>query len=207
MYKHNLYYLVCIILLFTTVFGLTKDEVLKLDSGNYYCKDDFCVSTNDSKDHDIVIIPNKEGKNSTYIIDTCSITDIDLELCSSKKCTMDSECLSNKCVKNHCAFNEANPIVECQYVRTVHDNPIFGDPKGYRMQCGLPSGDICKSNDDCSSYNCEKYNNKSICGFPDDSGCHSACDAGTIPIILVIAIIFVILLCFCCLCVCCAKIK
>jgi len=205
MRKRNLLYLVCINLLFTTVFGLTKDEVLKLENGHFYCKDDICALANnngiDSNDFDIITIPNKEGKNVTYIVETCSATDIGLNLCSSKECTVDSECLSNKCLEGHCCFNEDNPITECQYVRTVHNDPLFGDPKGYRMQCGLPRGDKCNSNDDCSSYNCEKYNNKKTCGYPDDSGCYSTCGLGRILFFLyAIIIIIIVSICVCCIC-------
>ena len=204
MYNRILFYLVCINLLFTTVFGLTKDEVLKLENGHFYCKDDICALANndiDSNDFDIITIPNKEGKNVTYIVETCSATNIGLDLCSSKECTADSECLSNKCLEGHCCFNKENPITECQYVRTVHNDPLFGDPKGYRMQCGLPMGDECSSNDDCSSYNCEKYNNKSICGYPDESGCHSLCGMKQGMLTLIgLPILLTILLCCCCIC-------
>jgi len=41
------------------------------------------------------------------------------------------------------------------------------------MICGSPKGYKCKSNSDCSSYNCY-----GVCGDPDDSGCHSACGIG-----------------------------
>ena len=181
MYNRNLFYFVCIALLSTTIYGLTKNELTKFkcsdisygDSG-YYCKDDMCASFSDYRvDFTTIIIPNKEGQNTTYIIDTCSSTDINLDICTSKECTSDSQYLSNKCIKGHCSFNEANPIVHCQCARTVHNNPIFGDPKGYKMICGSPKGYKCKSNSDCSSYNCY-----GVCGDPDDSGCHSACGIG-----------------------------
>jgi len=208
MHNRNLFYLVCIFaLLFTSIYGLTKNEVSKFkcddisygDNG-YYCKDDICVSTSGRNDLATIVIPNKGGQNITYITDTCSSNDIDLDLCSSKECTADSQCLSNKCVKGHCSFNEANPIVHCQCTRTVHNNPIFGDPKGYKMICGLPKGDKCNSNSDCSSYNCYE-----VCGDPDSSGCHSACGIGR-AIVLIIAVpviigILIIICCVCCICI------
>jgi len=205
MYNKNFFYLVFIsFLLFNAIYGLTKDEVLKLTRGHYYCKDDICVSIDYSNDLDTIIIPNKEGKKSTYIIDTCSSIDIGLNLCSSKNCTTDSQCLSNKCIKGHCSFNEANPITECQYVRTIHDDKIFGDALGMKMQCGLPKGDRCKTNNDCSSYNCETYNNKNICGYEDNSGFHSTGPLGSIfliiysiPFILIIGVSILSCICLC----------
>jgi len=200
MFNRNILYLLCINLLFTSIYGLSKIEVLNRNDGYFYCKDDICVSAYDDN-LGTIIIPNKDGKNVTYITETCSATDIDLDLCSSKECTADSECLSNKCLKGHCCFNKENPITECQYVRTVHNDPLFGDPKGYRMQCGLPMGDECSSNDDCSSYNCEKYKNKTICGTPDDSGCHSLCGVEQgIFALIGLPILLIILFCSCCIC-------
>jgi len=200
MYNRILFYLVCISFLFTTIYGLTKEQVLKLESGYFYCKDDICASAYDSSSLDTVVFTNSEGKNTTYITETCSATDIGLDLCTSKECTADSECLSNKCLEGHCCFNEENPITECQYVRTVHNERLFGDPKGYRMQCGLPRGDKCNSNNDCSSYNCETYNNKSICGYPDDSGCRSMCGMGRL--IFTFFYLPIIIAVFCCVCCC-----
>jgi len=61
MYNRNLYCLVYIAILFTIVYGLTKDEVLKIKEFNeYYCKDDICVSTKNRIDLDTIIIPNKK---------------------------------------------------------------------------------------------------------------------------------------------------
>ena len=164
-----------------------------------YCKDDICVPCNNHIDIGTVIIPNKEGVNVTYISDTCSSKDIDLNLCSFKNCTSDSECLSNKCLKGHCSFNEANPIVQCFYVRTVHSNPILGDPKGYKTHCGLFVGDKCDSNKDCGSFNCDKYGRRGgICEQPNnDSGCHSFCDFGKSITFYTIIPIYVIILCCC----------
>jgi uncharacterized membrane protein YuzA (DUF378 family) len=198
MYNQYLFYFVIIALLFTTTYASYFDG-----SGCEYCKDDICVPCSNHIDLGTVIIPNKEGVNVTYISDTCSSKDIDLNLCSSKNCTSDSECLSNKCIKGHCSFNEANPIVQCLYVRTVHSGPVFGDPKGYKRQCGLPVGDKCKSNKDCSSFNCEKYNKSdSICGSPDDSGCHSTCEWGGAFVMMIFVPFYLTLsLSFCC-CVC-----
>jgi len=206
MNSKSLLYLVNIALLCTTIFGysLTKNEVLnKNNYGQYYCKGEICVSSDNRIELGTIIIPNNEGKNVTYITDTCSMTDIDLDLCDSKDCTADSECLSNKCVKGHCSYNEATPIVHCQYVRTVHDDPLFGDPKGYKMQCGLPVGDTCETNNDCSSYNCVNYSNKKLCGEPDDSGCTSLCGnnlMGTLALhFVILPVIFIgILVCVCC---------
>jgi len=201
MYNRYLFSFINIALLFTTTYA-SYDYY-----DNYsceYCKDDICVPCNNRVDIGTVIIPNKAGVNVTYISDTCSTKDIDLDLCTSKTCTTDSECLSNKCTKNHCSFNEANPIVQCFYVRTVHSNPILGEPKGYKRQCGLPVGDKCKSNKDCSSFNCEKYSGSdSVCGTPDnDSGCHSACGIGA-GIVVIIAIPSYIILSSCLCCGCC----
>jgi len=103
-----IFYLVYIALLFIIINGLTIDEVLNLNYGSYYCKDDICASYDD---YDTVVIPNKEGKNTTYITSTCSISSIDSGFCLSKNCTADSECLSNKCIKGHCCDNKDNPIV------------------------------------------------------------------------------------------------
>lgn len=90
----------------------------------------------------------------------------------------------------------------------VHNDPIFGDPKGYKMQCGLSESDKCKTNNDCSSYNCEKYNNKNICGYPSDSGCHSTCDFGKIFFMMFfIPIAIIVILLICCVCCCCSKTK
>jgi len=210
MNSKSLLYLVNIALLCTTIFGygLTKKEVLKLKGygqSQYYCKDDICVPSDNRVELGTIIIPNNEGKNVTYITDTCSMTDIDLDLCDSKDCTADSECLSNKCVKGHCSYNEANPIVHCQYVRTVHNDPYFGDPHGFKMQCGLPEGDKCESNEDCSSYNCVKYSNNKLCGEPDDSGCTSLCGNNIIGQMIIFygiipVTIISILICICCYC-------
>jgi len=204
----SLFYLIYIALLFTTSYGLTKNEVLNgSDHSPFYCKDDICVEDSYENRIDLgtIIIPNSQGKNITYITDTCSMNDIDLNLCFSKECTVDTECLSNKCVKGHCAFNEANPIVHCQYVRTVHDDPLFGDPHGFKMQCGLPKGDKCNSNDDCSSYNCVKYSKNSLCEEPDDSGCTSLCGNNIMGTFLlffvVIPVVFIIIfISICCSC-------
>ncbi|OUM70203.1 hypothetical protein PIROE2DRAFT_1606 [Piromyces sp. E2] len=207
MNHRKLYYLVYIALLCTTIHGLTKKEVLKLDYGQYYCKGDVCVSTRNRDDLDTIIFPNADGKNVTYITETCSTIDIDLNLCFSKNCTADSQCLSNKCTKGHCTFNKDNPITHCQFVRTVHDDPYFGDPKGYKMQCGLPEGDTCNSNEDCSSYNCvsDKQNKNKLCGEPDDSGCTSLCANSLFTTLIVsysiIAIILGVIIYICCCCV------
>ncbi|ORX83843.1 hypothetical protein BCR32DRAFT_291738 [Anaeromyces robustus] len=205
MYNRYLFSFIYITLLFTTTYASYEYYY-----GCEYCKDDICVpcsnnnnNNNNNNDLGTVIIPNKEGVNVTYISDTCSSKDIDLELCTSKSCTSDSECLSNKCIKGHCSFNEANPIVQCLYVRTVHSGPVFGDPKGYKRQCGLPVGDKCKSNRDCSSFNCEKYNKSDrICGIPDDSGCHSTCEWGGAFIMMIFVPFYLTLALSLCCCVC-----
>jgi len=193
MKNRNLFYLINIFFLFTTIYGLTKKEVLKLKGGQYYCKDNICVSTDNRTDLNTIIIPNRDGKNITYITDTCSMNDINLGFCYSKKCTADSECLSNKCVKGHCAFNKSNPIVHCQYVRTVHNDPLFWDPKGYKMKCGLPKGDRCNSDKDCSSHNCVKYSKNKLCGEPDDSGCTSLCSNDIVKGLLVYFVIIIVI--------------
>jgi len=189
MYHHNLFYYIYIALLFISTYAY-----------NYkYCKDDICVSCDNRIELGTIIIPNKEGKNVTYITETCSTKSIETDFCSSKNCTADTECLSNKCFKGHCAFNEANPIVQCQEVRTIHSSLIFSQSKGYKYQCGLPAGDKCKSNKDCSSHNCEKYNKDKICGEPDDSGCHSTCGwSGMLAFIFLVPLYLVLSLIFCC---------
>ena len=198
MYNRYLFSFINIALLFTTIYASYYEEYRC-----EYCKDDICAPCDNSNDLRTVKIPNKEGVDVTYISDTCSSKDIDLGLCSSKNCTSDSECLSNKCIKGHCSFNEANPIVQCLYVRTVHTDPFFGDPKVYKRQCGLPEGDKCKSNKDCSSFNCEKYDKSGgICGPPDDSGCHSVCDWKKGMIIMTFVPIYLILSSFLCCCFC-----
>jgi len=188
-------------LLFAHVYGygLTKDEVLKSESyDQYYCKDDICVSTRDS-DIGYIIIPNKEGVNATYITDTCSTNDIELDLCTSEECSVDADCLSNKCLKGHCTYNEASPIVYCERIRTVHNNPIFGDPYGYKMNCGLPRGDKCKTNEDCSSLNCADYNNNNVCEYPDDSGCTSMCGFERVIFFFIAGavVVLIVLICIC----------
>jgi len=202
MNNKNLFY-VCIAFLFTTIYGygLSKDEVLSSTGGPYYCKDDICVSTMGRINLDTIIIPNQEGRNITYITDTCSSKDIEMNICSSKECSDDSQCLSNKCTNGHCSYNEANPIVYCEYVYTHHDIAFFDKNE---MHCGLPRGYKCKSNDDCSSHNCESYGNSDICGEPYDRGCTSMCDIGNtfflyygIPLIIIIIIIVSCICCFC----------
>lgn len=95
MYSRNLFYLVYIALLFTIVYGFTKNEVLNLISyDQFYCKGDLCVSTSDRTDFDTIDFPNNDGTNTTYITNTCSLLDIDLDLCISKNCTSDSQCLT-----------------------------------------------------------------------------------------------------------------
>ncbi|OUM62266.1 hypothetical protein PIROE2DRAFT_11524 [Piromyces sp. E2] len=186
MFKKYLYlfFFVYIAFLFTTINGLTKKEVLKLQGGQYYCKDDICAST--KRYFDVITIPNKEGKNITYITETCSASDIDLGLCSSKQCTADSQCLSNKCIKGHCSFNENNPIVHCQYIRTIFHSSFF---RGYKMKCGSPRGDKCKFDRNCSSNNCIESKNNKICGEARD-GCTSLCeDALIIAYIIYIIVI------------------
>ncbi|OUM60307.1 hypothetical protein PIROE2DRAFT_13964 [Piromyces sp. E2] len=206
MYSLSLLYLFCVSLFFTSIYGITytKEEVLKLkDYNKYYCKDNICVSSYEYRtDYETVIIPDNQGRNVTYITDSCSTRDIDIGACNSKECANDSQCLSNKCIKGHCAYNEANPIVECQYVRTVHNDPLFGDPKGYKMQCGVPSGYKCESNDDCSSYNCRS----GTCDSPDESGCHSTCGMGKALFLYYVAIplIVIVVLIACCM-FCCYK--
>jgi len=199
MNSKSLLYLFNIALLCTTVFGdaLTKDEVLSLNGYNsqYYCKDDICVETNNYIEVGTIIIPNNEGKNITYITETCSMTDIDLDHCRSKNCTVDSECLSNKCVKGHCSFNKANPIVHCRYIPTDTVDALLGDYK--TMQCGLPDGDTCENNNDCSSKYC---NYSKICGEREESSSGGSEIAGALVIYYVlIPVIFIgIIACVCC---------
>jgi hypothetical protein len=197
MYFRNLFYLVYVALLFTTTYGLTKDEVLSLESGQYYCKDDICASLYDD-DLATVTIPNKQGQNTTYIVDTCTTINIELNNCPGRNCSNDSECLSNKCMKGHCAFNEDNPVVHCQYVCTNKEAPLFsmGDSKGYVMRCGLPFGASCHTDNECSSFNCEKSR---LCGHEKDSGCHSSFVIRQILFFCsIIFIIFLILACIVC---------
>ncbi|OUM60305.1 hypothetical protein PIROE2DRAFT_13962 [Piromyces sp. E2] len=205
MYSLSLLYLFCVSLFFTSIYGITytKEEVLKRTDNNvYYCKDNICVSSSEYRtDYETIIIPNNQGRNVTYITDSCSSRDIDIGACNSKECSNDSQCLSNKCIKGHCIYNEDNPVVECQYVRTRHNAYPFGDPKGYKMQCGLPYGYECKSNDGCSSYNC----NNGVCGTEDDSGCHSTCGIGQSIVfaygVVPLVILFILISC----CICCSR--
>lgn len=195
MFHHNLFYFIYIALLFISAYAYTYNNC-------QYCKDGICVPCDNSSELGTIIIPNKEGKNVTYITETCSPKSIETDFCSSKNCTADTECLSNKCFKGHCAFNEANPIVQCQEVRTIHRGLIFSDTKGYKYQCGLPQGDKCKSNKDCSSYNCVSYSKEKICGEPDDSGCHSTCGWTGVFAIMFTVPIYIILSIICCCCFC-----
>ncbi|ORX85524.1 hypothetical protein BCR32DRAFT_265582 [Anaeromyces robustus] len=214
MVTRNLFCFIYIGLLFTITYSLTIREIIKRDPISfetykdgecYYCKDDICVPCSNRSEFDTVIIPDKEGVNKTYITEGCSSKDIDLDLCFSKNCTADSECLSNKCIKGHCSTDEDNPIIQCQYVRTIHSNPIFGDAKGYKTHCGLPAGYKCNSNKDCSSFNCERYTDYRICGEPDDGGCHSACSLGSAFVMMAAVPIYIIVFIISCCCCCCYK--
>jgi len=69
------------------------------------------------------------------------------------------------------------------------------------MQCGLPEGDKCETNNDCSSFNCVNYSREYICGEPSNSGCHSACGMEGLLIVCAVGIfISIIMLCFCACC-------
>jgi len=201
MYNCYIYYFIYILLLFTTTYASYYES-----TGCTYCKDDICVPCNNRVYLGTVIIPNNEGLNVTYITETCSSKDIDLNLCFSSECNDDKECLSNKCYKGHCSNEdkEDNQAVQCMTVRTIHSNPIFGDGHGYKNHCGFPIGNKCKSNKDCASYNCEYYSGSGgICGDIDDGGCHSACYIGgaivmsfAVPIYLILSSIFCCLFCY-----------
>jgi len=201
MYNCYIYYFIYILLLFTTTYASYYES-----SGCTYCKNDICVPCNNRVYLGTVIIPNNKGLNVTYITETCSPKDIDLNLCSSKECKDDTECLSNKCYKGHCSNenNEDNQAVQCTTVRTIHSNPFFGDGTGYKHHCGLPVGNKCKNNKDCVTYNCEYYpGSGGICEYPRDSGCHSSCAMDKAIIIsILIPIYFILSIVFCCVCCC-----
>jgi len=156
MYNRNIFTLVYITftLFFTSIYGeiLTKDEVLKLKNSynNYYCKDDICVSTYDYESE--VDIPDINGNSINYIYGTCNVTAINSNTCYKKQCNNDLECLSNKCMNNFCVFNEASPVVHCDY--QYHFN-TFKEPTT-DMYCGKANGDTCNDNDECSSMNCDQ---------------------------------------------------
>jgi len=207
MYNRYLFTFIYITLLFTTTYS-SKSILSSYDSYDgyscKYCKNDICVPCNNRIYLGTVIIPNEEGVDVTYITEVCSSKSINLGLCFSKNCTADSECLSNKCFKGHCSFDENNPVVQCQTIRTIHSNPVFGDAKGYKEYCGLPYGYECKTNNECSSHNCEivRYG-LGFCGEPnDDGGCHSACGLGAAIAIMTAIPVYVIIYSILCCCFC-----
>ena len=112
-----------------------------------------------------------------------------------KKCTTDSQCLSNKCIDNCCVFNEETPVVHCD---NIYSYPtLFRDRSSY-MHCGKAWRDTCKTDDECSSKICFDvgYCNMQMNG-PKQSD-------GTGPAIQFVALLFVssiIIIIFCNYCI------
>ncbi|ORX70405.1 hypothetical protein BCR32DRAFT_297369 [Anaeromyces robustus] len=132
---------------------MSKEEVLKIDDQDgsitpeFYCKDNICYQKFDNE----VDLQDKQGNKTSYIADTCNTASIESNYCYSKKCIFDSQCLSNKCINRHCTFNENIPLEHCAVV--TYALPFFGQDK--KMRCGKANGEICDSNNECTTKNCE----------------------------------------------------
>ncbi|OUM64907.1 hypothetical protein PIROE2DRAFT_8217 [Piromyces sp. E2] len=152
----------------------------------FYCKGEICANEVDG----FVELP--EG-NSTkkYIPNVCQPDQ--LENCSAgNKCTMDSDCLSNKCFNSTCIANEKSPVIMCT------DNYLYNTFLGSSSKtvCGLSNGEKCSKDSDCASGKCG-----------DDKLCErkhshrSADDIQTTLVYIFLSIVFLLFLfigCCCC---------
>ena len=77
---------------------------------------------------------------------------IKIDKCQHASCENDYECLSNKCFNKYRVFNDENPIVRCD---SYYKQTSLISIRGSYMHCGKPYGDSCKTNDECSSKECE----------------------------------------------------
>jgi hypothetical protein len=178
----------------------SKEEVLKLDLchdghcdyPNFYCKDDICVEY--YYENKIIEFQNKEGKKESYIVELCTSADIESGKCFGKKCTLDSQCISNKCTNHYCTVNEDTPVVYCE--AAYRYNYIIGD--NYEvMHCGKPYNYKCKNGDECSSENC-------VSGVCADRKSHEGANF-TNSFYRIFIIIFVCLFSCCTCCCLCVK--
>ncbi|ORY36570.1 hypothetical protein LY90DRAFT_511466 [Neocallimastix californiae] len=185
---------------FHSIYGkfYTKDEILKLKGESsynteFYCKDDVCVS----KEDDYAEFPDGNGNVTRYITKACHYDSLVKDECySSKKCTIDSECLSNKCLNSTCIFNEENPIVYCTNEYSFN---AFLNRRKSIMHCGKAPMDSCTEKKDCGSNVCVE----SYCGYggggPSDSE-----TAGSIYGLVWLGIgfvVFIVLIVICCCCI------
>jgi len=139
-----------------------------------------------------------KNENTSYIISTCTSTDIGLGLCKCEKCTADSQFLSNKCIDNHCAFNNATPIEHCEdhyYYETLTGT------SSRSVVCGKPDGDTCDSNNKCSSLNC--YESK--CGENKDRPNDSESTTTALIRMMLFILIFIAVIGVCIGFICCSR--
>eukprot|EP00833_Pecoramyces_ruminatium_P013911 jgi/Orpsp1_1/1187943/evm.model.d7180000061331.1 len=166
--KYHFYILISLIVFFSSVksITMTKKEVLKLDlkqynepgkcpefgynnnsflpyecSFTFYCMDNICQPvTNSSSPYFEFIERNHNIKK--YIRETCLNNDMN---CTTEKCTVDSDCISNKCSNSTCIQGESL-FTECS---DVNDDSDF-DHQVQIMKCGKPDKEECSSDDQCA---------------------------------------------------------
>ena len=175
---------------------------------HYYCKNNNCIELEGSNFADFIEFQeNNEIKR--YIIKSCIYDDklnniIDcnnyhmLDMNNETNyidlnCKNDSECFYNKCIDNYCVYNEDPSITHCDYVH-----------KGFAMfqytfvHCGKTYDDICKHDNECSSYSCN--NKRCIPNYyvPSEST-DTAKRLETLFFYVIIVLLFIIC---CCICAC-----
>ncbi|ORX77321.1 hypothetical protein BCR32DRAFT_248020 [Anaeromyces robustus] len=147
----------------------TKLENKSVDyEKHYYCKNDNCIEIELNDNAYFIEFP-ENNKIKRYILHSCIYDDklnkvincdrykkigrYDDSDYADLSCTNNSECFYNKCIDNYCVFNEDPSSTHCDYVH-----------KGFAifqytfLHCGKTYHDICKYNNECSSYKC--YDNK-----------------------------------------------
>ncbi|OUM61582.1 hypothetical protein PIROE2DRAFT_12362 [Piromyces sp. E2] len=174
---------------------LSKDEVLDISDEyfiSFYCKNNTCVSASYEYDEKTVVIPDENGNMIQYITQTCTLDNIEYNICSSEeRCTTDSQCLSNKCFRNYCVFNDATPIVHCD---DIYSSPFYFKERSSYMYCGKAYGDTCETDDECSSKNCYK----GTC-LKQELGPRESEDLQAVILLMIYVaiIIFIIIVCWC----------
>jgi len=218
--NYNIYYFfVGLIALLYTVKGvtMTKKEVLNLElkkynthekcpefsekseypykcSFTFYCiDDDNCQSDNNSTSP-YFYFSEKDNTIKTYIKEYC----FEDSECSTEKCTIDSDCLSNNCKNSTCyagksLFTECSDIEDADFLNYGH----------HKMKCGRPDGESCNNSDECAGKCTDIHQNYLSSTRSNNCASHESflpTNPIHVELIFIPAIVIIICCCYCLMC-------
>ena len=119
-----------------------------------YCRGTECSYRTNSTDSETIRFDNIKGKTETLIPKYCTKESVDEGLCTTKKCSKDSNCLTHKCRSNVCVENESIDVEVCKLAYHNSLISLITKEKPF-VHCGKDDGYVCENNGDCASNVCE----------------------------------------------------